>query len=218
MIIIGFVNQNGGVGKATIATNLVYSIAIKRNCRILSLRWGGSMGAWYEDPWIEKAGKMVEAFFQLHRDTMPEDPYANWDENEVVYFMLSFVLWNARIKFRLKDRKFFLARAEQYRQNIQSSFEEGFGAWVDGSSLSLEDYETYLSRENEYMSALMKSSPSLFKSIAGSTMKAGCNLFIDNACKRYVFSKKDFVKIISPWLVNKNIEFWRDLRFSHEGE
>ena len=174
------------------------------------------MGAWYEDPWIEKATEMGEGFFQHHRDTLPEDPHDVWDENEVIYFMFSFVLWNARIKFSLKDRKLFYTRAKQYRQNIVFSFEEGFKGWVDESSVSLEDYEKYLNREKEYMSALMKSSPSLFKTLTRATMKAACKLFIDNACKRCMFPEKDLIKIISPWLVDKNIESWRDLEFGHE--
>ena len=109
-------------------------------------------------------------------------------------------------------------RAEQYRQNVKSSFEDESRGWEDESSFEFGDYETYLRREKEYMTILMKCSPSLAKTITRSSMKAACKSFIDNSCKRYVFSKKDFVRIISPWLVNKNIEFQRDLKLGYDGD
>jgi hypothetical protein len=65
---------------------------------------------WYEDRWVEAASEMVEGFFQNHRDTMPEDPHDVWDENEVGYFMFSFLLWSAQTKFGLKHDKDFVER------------------------------------------------------------------------------------------------------------
>jgi len=168
------------------------------------------MDDWYEDSWIDKANEMGEEFFRNHRDTTPEDPHDVWEENEITYFMYFFVLWSAQTKFRLKDKKRFLARAKRYRQNIQISFEEAPEGWADTSDMTFADYETYLSREKEYMSVL-------FKTLTSSAMKAACKLFIDNACKRYIFSEKDLIKIITSWLVNKNIEFQRDLKLGHGG-
>jgi hypothetical protein len=166
---------------------------------------------WYEDPWIETASEMAEEFFQNHRENMPEDPHEVWDENEVGYFMFSFLLWNAQTKFGLKQGEDFVKRAEQYRRNIQVSYEDSKKGWVDDSIIEHPDYSDYLSREQEYVPTLMKSSASPLKSLTGSIMQPVCKLFLDKACKRFVFSERDFVKTISPWLMDKHIEFEKNL-------
>ncbi len=169
------------------------------------------MAEWYEDPWIEKAGEMGEEFFQNHRATMPEDPHDVWNDNEIEYFSFAFVLWSAQTKFKLKHGSQFLPRAQQYRMNIKVCMEESPKGWEEENDIVHADFETYLNREKIYIPALMKSSASLFKTLTGSTMKEATKLFLNNACKRFIFSENDLVKIIAPWLIDKNVEFQKNL-------
>jgi len=178
------------------------------------------MNDWYEDTWLLKALEMGEEFYGMHRETMPEDPHDVWKENEIGYFTNCFVLWSARTKFELKHGKQFLERANQYRKNIKACIErpESADDWVDGVIPDKEEdeyyeYQTYLAREKIYIPVLMRSSASLLKTITGSNMKKACKIFIDNACKEYVFSANDLARIIGHWLIDKNVEFQRYLEF-----
>ena len=161
---------------------------------------------WFEDPWVMTALNMGEDFFQNHRETMPENPHNVWDEDETTYFVLTFFLWSAQTKFRLKFGDRFYERVEQYRNNIYACFSR-MDDFETEKELSQADYDLYLEREKLYLPILMKSNASLLKTLTGSTMKEACKVFVNKACKRYIFSERDLVKIISPWLFNKNIEF-----------
>ena len=125
----------------------------------------------FDEPWITQSGEMAEEFFQNHRATMPEDPHNVQDQTELVYFMWAFVFWSAQTKFKLKYRKKFLIRAEQFRKNIESALNEPRDFWEDDIDLHQGDYATYLKREKLYVSILMKSTSSFFKTLTGSTMK-----------------------------------------------
>ena len=171
------------------------------------------MGDWHEDSWIIGASEMAGEFFQNHRATMPEDPHDIWDDNEVGYFTFAFVLWSAQTKFKLKYGEQFLERVEQYRQNVRTCIKKSANGWEDDPDVSHMDYATCLNREKLYVPVLMKSSTRLLKALTGLTMEAACKAFIDLACKRFIFSQNNLIKIISPWLVGKNIEFQRDLEF-----
>jgi len=43
--------------------------------------------------------------------------------------------------------------------------------------------------------------------ISGSPFKPACKALVENACKRYIFSAKDLVNIIHPWLIEKGMAF-----------
>lgn len=168
------------------------------------------MSDWVDDPWIEFGCNMGEEFFKNHRETMPEDPHNVWKENEIGYFCFAFTLWAAQSKFNLKKRATFNDRALQYRANV---------AKATNASEQIEDfeklnYDDYRIREKEYMSLLNKGSGSLFGFITGSIFKPASKLFVSYACKRYIFSERDLVKIIHPWLVEKGIEFDNNIDFT----
>ena len=179
-----------------------------------------TMNEFHEDTWLSKAFEMAEEFFEMHRETMPEDPHDVWKENETIYFTLSFVLWSARTKFELRYGKQFLERANQYRKNVKAFIEMpelSADHWVDGvipdeDEDEICEYETYLAREKIYIPVLTKSSSNLLKTITGSNMKNASKVFVDSACKQFVFSANDLVKIIGHWLIDKNVEFQRYLK------
>jgi hypothetical protein len=211
-------NHEGGKGhdqsqQRTLSWSLGGAVGFlfRNNSPVRGRKKEGNRMAWEDDPWIAEAGGITEEFFQNHRETMPEDPHEVWDENEVSYFAYSFVLWGAQTKFKLRHEKEFLARADEYRQNIQSFIDVSARGWADESKVTLPNYSTYLQRESVYLPSLMKSSASLLRTVTGITMRDPCKLFLENACKRFIYSESDFAKIIGPWLVEKNIDLQRRL-------
>ena len=170
------------------------------------------MTEWVDDPWIGFGCEMAEDFFSNHRETMPEDPHNIWDENEIGYFCFAFALWAAQSKFKLKKRTDFNDRALQYRANVECAMDDSGFIGLDDSEKS--NYDVYKKREQEYVSLLMKGSGSLFSAIILSPFKRACKSFVSYACKRYIFSESDLVKIIHPWLVEKRMEFDKKIAFT----
>lgn len=169
---------------------------------------------WLDDKWIESSSNIIEAFYKYHRKFLPENPHDVWDEEEIGYFLFSFTLWSAQTKFKLKHKNQFLERASMYRKNIValSDYSPNNEDFVAPESDTF-DYSTYLKREQEYLSLLMSSSASLFKTILGSTMKPALRVFLGYACKRFVYSEKDLISIFSKWLNQKHMENMENLIF-----
>jgi len=167
---------------------------------------------WTDDPWIGFACEMGEEFFRKHRETMPENPHNVWNENEISYFCFSFTLWAAQSKFKLKKSMDFTNRASQYDQNVNQAMNTSEN--IDGENSNKSNYNEYKKREQEYISLLMKGSSSLFSTITGSIFKKACKAFVSHACKRYIFSARDLVKIIHPWLIEKGMEFDQKIDFT----
>jgi hypothetical protein len=160
---------------------------------------------WIDDPWIEFAcDEMMEEFIKNHGATMPEDPLNVWKESEIGYFCFSFTLWAAEAKFKLKRGSSFSERVSEYRANVKVGMKDSEES----------NYSVYEQREAEYISLLKKGTRSIWGTISGSPFKQACRAFVGNACKRYIFSEKDLVKIISPWLIEKGMSFDRKVGFS----
>ncbi|MCD4720422.1 MAG: hypothetical protein K8S13_11275 [Desulfobacula sp.] len=170
------------------------------------------MTEWVDDPWIGFGCEMAEEFFSNHRETIPEDPHNVWDENEIGYFCFAFALWAAQSKFKLKKGTVFNDRALQYCANVESAMNDS--EQIEGDDSEKSNCDVYKIREQEYVSLLMKGSGSLFGAITGSPFKRACKSFVSHACKRYIFSERDLVKIIHPWLVEKGMEFDKKIDFT----
>lgn len=163
------------------------------------------MTEWIDDPWIEFAcDEMLEEFIRNHRQTMPEDPLSVWKESEIGYFCFSFTLWAAQSKFKLKKGNLFNERVSEYRANVKAGMKDS----------EQSNYSVYEIREKEYVSLLMKGTGSLFGVISGSPFKQACKAFVENACKRYIFSARDLVNIIHPWLIEKGMAFDQKINFT----
>jgi hypothetical protein len=165
------------------------------------------------DPWIVFGCKLSEEFFTNHRDTMPEDPYDVWRKNEINYFLFAFTLWAARQKFRIKKGVEFEIRAVKYLGNVKRNLNDSvqIGNYSDDEIFS---YDVYKDREKEYTSLLTKGSSSIFGAIVGSIFQPACKAFVLHSCKRYIFSERDLVKIFHPWLIEKGMEFDKNIPYT----
>jgi len=159
----------------------------------------------YEDPWIIFSGEMAEEFFRRHRETMPENPHDVWDSNEVLFFCYAFGLGAARFNFKAKNRASFSQREARYID----FFRQMDGARDESGGLG----DLFWKRFYEYSSLLDKGTGSFFSALTGSVFKPACKAFVSNSCKRYIFSHKDLVGIISPWLTEKSMEFDKNVAF-----
>jgi len=175
------------------------------------------MKDWFEDPWLCKAAEMSEEFADYHYKSMPEDPHEVWEETELGYFMDAFLLWNAQTKFKLKreykDR--FDIRVEAFHENIRAAIADSLETQdhlFDDDAVR-PNFTEYLEREKQYMDRLMKASSSIFRAASMSIMNPACNLFLDKACKRFIFSRRDLTKIIGRWLLDKGVEIEKELEF-----
>lgn len=156
------------------------------------------MSEWIDDTWLEFAiDEMLEEFLKNHSQTMPENPLNVWKETELGYFCFAFTLWAAQSKFKMKNANIFNERVEEYHENLKASMKDS----------DQENYSAYEIREKEYLALLTKGASSLFGAISGSPFKPACKALVENACKRYIFSAKDLVNIIHPWLIEKGMAF-----------
>ena len=89
----------------------------------------------------------------------------------------------------MKNVNLFDERVSEYRENLKACMKD---------SADQSNYSVYEIREKEYLSLLIKGTGSLFGVISGSPFKQACKAFVENACKRYIFSAKDLVNIIHP--------------------
>jgi len=102
-------------------------------------------------------------------------------------------------------------RVLEYRANVEGAMNDS--EQIEGNDTEESGYDLYKIREQEYLSLLMKGSGSLFGAITGSPFKQACKSFVSHACKRYIFSEKDLVKIIHPWLIEKGMQFDKKIDF-----
>lgn len=162
------------------------------------------MTEWIDDPWIEFAvEEMLEEFIRNHRQTMPEAPLSVWKEPELGYFFFSFTLWASQSKFKMKYANLYNERVVEYHDNIKVSMKDS----------NQSNYSVYEIREKEYLSLLTKGTGSLLGAISGAPFKPACKVFVDNSCARYVFSARDLVNIIHPWLIEKGMAFDQRVNF-----
>ena len=157
---------------------------------------------------------MVEDFYNYHNGTMPEDPENVWNENEFLYFCYAFTLYAAQLKFKRKMGAAFNDREAQYRENIKKEMEDFAQNPIDGDDSEKSNFNVYKKREQEYVSLLIKGSGSLFSAITVSPFKRACKSFVSYACKRYIFSKNDLIKIVHSWLLEKGMEFENKIDFA----
>jgi len=167
---------------------------------------------WIDDPWIGFAAEMAEDFFRNHKETMPEDPHRVWDENEVGYFCFAFAFWAAQSKFKFKKGAAFNDRARQYNANVERGMNDNEYMEQDDSENA--NYDVYKARKEEYVALLTKGTSSFFAAITRSPFKRACKAFVSHACKRYIFSESDLVKIIHPWLLEKGMEFDKKIDYA----
>jgi len=164
---------------------------------------------WIDDPWLVFVIEILDDFYKMHRQNLPEDQYLVWNENEIDYFCLSFTLWSAKSKYQPifsgRKRSAFDERASQYRKFINESY-IAINLNKDISSENL-SFDLYIERENEYIPLMMKGGANIFRASTGKIYIPACSSFVNHACKRYIIPEKELVKIINYWLIDKQMEF-----------
>ena len=150
-----------------------------------------------DDPWVVFAGEMAEEFFRNHRETMPEDPHAVWNVEEVVVFCLAASLAGAKFNWAASRRESFIARENQLLSDLYSHAKQGSGDEI----VLLRD------RLTEYDRLFSKGANSFFSAITGSICKKAARAFVEHACKRYIYPEHMLVAGVDSWLVSK----WREM-------
>ena len=158
----------------------------------------------YEDPWFAFQGQMAEDFFKYHRDNMPENPHDVWKIEEVMKFCYAFTLFAAEMKFKRKHAATFLNREMMYKSILMVPLDQ------DGSGETL---SCILGGYEQYVQSFKSGFSSIFSAITKGVYKPACKIFVNNACKRYIFSERDMVKIVTYWITDKNMEFDKTVLF-----
>jgi len=137
------------------------------------------------------SNNFVLEFVGNHMKTMPEDVGDVWNLQEVEFFAIS------------------LASNNAYMADINKFSPYAFLNDIlipilsEGETI---DFDLLEKRYFQYFALFRKGSSSFLRVLMLSCLKPAVEFLVENSCKKYIFSYRDLVKVLHPWVREKHIE------------